>query len=110
MQGRAMQKPTVSLRLPPALLKDIDALAVKIGARSRTEFIEHALRAYVEEIRESKVIVVRPWTDAKARAAVIKFLKDRPSAYVSDIMEALGMEPEFAFRIVDNLAKEGKVK
>lgn len=96
--------------MPPALLKEIDALSAKAGARSRTEFIERALTAYIEEIRESKVLVARPWAEAKARAAILKFLKDRPSAYVSDIMEALGMEPEFAFRMVDDLAKEGRIK
>jgi hypothetical protein len=62
------------------------------------------------EVRESKVIVARPWTEAKARAAILRFLRGRPSAYVSDIMEALGMEPEFAFRMVDALAKEGRIR
>jgi predicted transcriptional regulator len=83
MQGERLRKPTVSLRLSTALLQEIDALSAKTGARTRTEFIERALTEYVEEIRESKVIVVRPWTSAKARAAVLRFLKDRPSAYVS---------------------------
>jgi len=110
MQGVRLGKPTVSLRLSTALLEEIDALSSKTGARTRTEFIERALTDYVEQIRESKVIVVRPWTDAKARAAVLKFLKGRPSAYVSEIMEALGMDPELAFRVVDDLAKEGRIK
>jgi len=110
MQSRIIRKPTISLRLPPALLKDVDALSARVGAKSRTQFIERALEAYVEEIQGSKVIVARPWTAAKAKAAILKFLRERPSAYVSDIMEALGMEPEFAFRIVDDLAKEGRIK
>lgn len=110
MQGRTVRKPTISLRLPPALLEQVDALAAKAGARSRTDFIERAVEAYVEEVRESKVIVARPWTEAKARAAILRFLRGRPSAYVSDIMEALGMEPEFAFRMVDALATEGRIR
>lgn len=110
MQGERLRKPTVSLRLSTALLQEIDALSTKTGARTRTEFIERALTDYVEEIRESKVIVVRPWTNAKARTAVLRFLKDRPSAYVSEIMEALGMDPDLAFRIVDDLAKEGRIE
>ena len=77
--------------------------------RSRTEFIERALEAYVEDIKEAKVVFVKPWTEAKARAAVLRYLKGRPATYVSDIAEALGMDLDLAFRVVDSLMKEGQV-
>ncbi len=80
-----------------------------MGVRSRTEFIERAVAAYVQELKEAKVIVVRPWTLAKARAAILRYLGKRPSAYVSDIAEALGMDFETAFRVVGSLMEAGDV-
>lgn len=77
--------------------------------RSRTEFIERAIARYIEELAEAKIVVVRPWTEAKARLAILKFLRGRRSTHVSDIVEALGMEPEQAFRVVDALMREARV-
>ena len=102
-------KPTISLRLPKALLGQIDELVRRTRMRSRTEFIERAVETYVEELRESRIVVVRTWTEAKARAAVLRYLKGRRATYVTDIAEALGMDLDLAFRIAGSLAKEGEV-
>jgi hypothetical protein len=77
--------------------------------RSRTEFLERAVASYVDELREARIVVVKEWTDARARAAVFRFLKGRPATYVTDIAEALGMELDLAFRVVGALGKEGKI-
>lgn len=107
MERSHTRKPTISLRLSTDRLSAIDGLVARTGMRSRTEFIERALDAYVQEIREAKVIAVRPWTEKGARAAVVRFLKKRPSAYVSEIAESLGMDFDLAFRVVDSLMEEG---
>ncbi len=77
--------------------------------RSRTEFLERAVENYVDELRESRIVVVKPWSESKARTAVLRYLKDRPAAYVTDIAEALGIDLDLAFRIVGSLLQEGKV-
>ena len=103
------RKPTITLRLPPKLLEELDDLVTRSGMRSRTDFIERAVEAYVEEMKDSKVVVLKPWTDKKARAAVMKFLRGRSSARLSEIVEGLGMEPDLALRAVEALAGEGKI-
>jgi len=110
MQVKTMRKPTISLRLPPDLLREVDDLVSRSGMRSRTDFVQKAVEAYAEDLRNTKVVVLRPWTEAKARTAVMKFLRGRSSARVSEIVEALGMEPDLAFRTVESLAKEGKIE
>jgi hypothetical protein len=77
--------------------------------RSRTEFVEHAVEAYIQDLKEARVIVVKDWTEAKARPAILRFLKGRTATYVTDIAVALGMELDLAFRVVGSLAEEGKV-
>ncbi len=109
MQSRHDRKRTISLRVPPGILKEIDDLVPRMGLRSRTEFIERAVAAYVQELKETKVIVVRPWTHAKARAAILRYLGKKPTAYVSEIAEALGMDFETAFRVVGSLMEAGDV-
>lgn len=76
---------------------------------SRTEFLERAVEAYVDELREARVVVVKSWTDAKARNAILRYLRGRQATYVTDVAEALGMELDLAFRVVGSLVKEGKV-
>ena len=109
MQSSPNRKPTISLRLPRKMLEEIDALVRRTRMRSRTEFVERAVESYVDELREARVVVVKEWTEAKARTAVLRYLKGRPATYVTDIAEALGMDLDLAFRIAGSLAKEGKV-
>ena len=77
--------------------------------RSRTEFLERAVEAYVDELREARVVVVKSWTDGKARNAILRYLKGRRATYVTDVAEALGMDLDLAFRVVGSLVKEGRV-
>src|SRR5712691_7182432 len=109
MQRRRLTKPTTSVRLPREQLREIDALVRRTGMRSRTELIERAIGKYIEDLKESKVLTLKDWTQTTAKAAVRRYLKNRPSTYVSEIIEALGMEPDLAFRTVDALLKEGAV-
>ena len=97
------------MRLPRPVLEEIDALVRRTRMRSRTEFVERALENYVDELREAHVVVVKEWTEPKARTAILRYLKGRPATYVTDIAEALGMDLDLAFRLVGSLAKEGKV-
>ncbi len=110
MHNKVLRKPTISLRLPPELLREVDGLVTRSGMRSRTDFVQKAVEAYVEDMRDTKVVVLRPWTEKKARAAVMKFLQGKSSARVSEIVEALRMEPDLAFKTVETLAKEGKIE
>ena len=109
MQNRTVRKPTISLRLPPKLLSEVDDLVGRAHMKSRTEFLERAIEAYVQDLRESKVVVVRNWTEAKARGAIVKYLRRKPSAFVSEICEALGIDFEIGFRVVRRLMEEGLV-
>ena len=109
MQSTKQRKPTISMRLPRPLLEEIDQLVRRTKMRSRTEFVERAVENYANEIREAHVVVVKEWTPAKARTAILRYLKGRPATYVTDIAEALGMDLDLAFRLVGSLAKEGKV-
>ena len=109
MQFSKDPKPTVSLRLPRPLLAEIDELVRRTRMRSRTEFVERAVETYVDELREARIVVVKPWTEPKGRAAILRYLKGRRATYVTDIAEALGMDLDLAFHVVRSLAKEGKV-
>ncbi|MEE9237084.1 MAG: ribbon-helix-helix domain-containing protein [Thermoplasmata archaeon] len=109
MQSKGKRKPTVSFRLPTELLLQVDELVGKTGMRSRTELIERAVEAYVDELKETKVVRVQPHTEAEARVAILRYLEDQPGTYVSDLAEALAMDVELAFRVVASLAEEGKV-
>ncbi len=109
MQSEAARKPTISLRLPRPLLEEIDELVRRTRMRSRTEFLERAVETYVDELREARVVVVKPWTTGKARTAILRYLKGRRASYVTDVAEALGMDLELAFQVVRSLVKEGKV-
>ncbi len=109
MQSATARKPTISLRLPRPLLDEIDELVRRTRMRSRTEFLERAVESYVDELREARVVVVKSWTDGKARNAILRYLKGRRATYVTDVAEALGMDLDLAFRVVGSLAKEGRV-
>lgn len=109
MASERHRKPVVSLRLPPDLLDEVDRLVRRSGMRSRTEFVQRALERYAEEIREAKVVQVRPYTEEEAIEAILGYVDAHPGAYVSDMAEALGMDLDLAFRLVAALAEEGEL-
>ena len=109
MQGKRLRKPTISLRLSKGQIERIDEWVRRTGLKTRTALIEHAVERYLDELAEAKVVALRPWSEVKAKTAILRFLKAKPSAYVSEIIEALGMEPELAFRVVDSLLAGGAV-
>ncbi|MFQ6013524.1 MAG: ribbon-helix-helix protein, CopG family [Thermoplasmata archaeon] len=109
MQPEGTKKPTISLRLPAELLCEVDALVQRAPMRSRTELIQRAVEAFLEEVKEAKVVMVRMYTEAEAEATILGYLEDHPGTYVSDLAEALGMNLDLAFRVVASLAGEGKV-
>src|SRR2546422_3817531 len=100
MQNRTARKPTISLRVHPKLLAEVDDLVGRTRMKSRTEFLERAIEAYVQTIRASKVVIVKSWTEPKARPAVGKYLRRHPSAFVSRISEALGLAFQLGFQVV----------
>src|SRR6266699_351282 len=83
MQSPTARKPTISLRLPRPLLDEIDELVRRTRMRSRTEFLERAVESYVDELREARVVVVKSWTDGKARNAILRYLKGRRWGWTS---------------------------
>jgi len=91
------------------MLEEIDDLVRRTRMRSRTEFLERAVEAYVDELREARIVVLKPWTERKARTAILRYLKGRRATYVTDVAEALGMDLDLAFRVVASLLKRGKV-
>ncbi len=109
MQSSPARKPTISLRLPRRILEEVDELVRRTRMRSRTELIQRAVENYVGELREARIVVIKPWTEAKARVAILRYLKGRRATYVTDIAEALGMDFKLAFRVVQSLVKERKV-
>src|SRR2546428_13367090 len=100
MQSKEKSKPTISLRLPRRILEEIDGLVKRTRMRSRTEFIERAVETYVEELREARIVVAKPWTDKGARVAILRYLKVRSATYGTDVAEALGRDVERALRVV----------
>lgn len=88
----------------------MDDLVARTKMRSRTEFIEQAIEEHVQTLREAKVVVLKSWTEAKARGAIVRYLRGKPSSYVGDMAEALGMDYELAFRVVRSLMEAGKIE
>src|SRR3989304_463971 len=97
MQSVERSKPTISLRLPRPLLEEIDGLVRRTRMRSRTEFIERAVETYVDELREARIVVVKPWTETKARAAILRYLKGRQAPDGPGPAGALGRAPGPSF-------------
>jgi hypothetical protein len=59
--------------------------------------------AYVHDLRDSKVVNMRNWTEPNARTAFVKYLRRHPSAFVSEICKALEIDFELGFRVVRRL-------
>lgn len=60
-------------------------------------------------LQTAKVVYVREFSRKEAKQRITDYLKTRPSAYVSDIADGLGMDIELAFSVAKELMEKGKV-
>lgn len=103
------ERATIPVSMPVDVVERIDRARAKLGYRSRNEVIRESVRRFLEEIEEMKVIKVRDISLRQAKKEILAFLKQRNSAYVSDIAEALGIEIRLAFKAAEELEREGVV-
>jgi len=108
-EAKVVKRANVPVSLPVSVVKKIEKLRGRLGYRSRNDVIREAIRRFIEEMEEAKVLYVRDVTLEQAKREIVEYLKRHGSAYVSEMAESLGVNIELAFEAVDELEKEGVV-
>lgn len=108
-KAKVVKRATVPVSLPIVVVQKIEKLRARLGYRSRNEVIREAIKRFIEDIEETKVVYVREISLEQAKKGVVEHLKHHGSAYVSEIAEDLGIAIELAFKAVEELEKEGVV-
>jgi len=103
------KRATIPVSMPVDVIKRVDNVRAKLGYRSRNEVIRESVRHFLEEIEEMKVIRIRNISLKQAKKEILAYLKQRNSAYVSDIADTLGIDIQVAFKAVEELQREGEV-
>jgi len=108
-EAKVVKRATVPVSVPMSVVKKIEELRARLGYRSRNAVIREAIRRFIEEMEEAKVLYVRDVTLKQAEKEIVEYLKRHGSAYVSEMAESLGINVELAFKAVGELEKEGVV-
>lgn len=108
-KAKVVKRATVPVSLPMVVVEKIEKLRARLGYRSRNEVIREAIKRFIEDIEETKVVYVRERSLEQAKKEIVEHLKRHGSAYVSEIAEDLGIAIELAFEAVEELEKEGVV-
>jgi len=108
-EAKVVKRATVPVSLPMDVVKKIEELRARLGYRSRNDVIREAIRRFIEEMEEAKVLYVKDVTLEQAKREIVKYLKRHGSTYVSEMAESLGIDIELAFKAVGELEKEGVV-
>jgi len=108
-EAKVAKRATVPVSLPISVVKKLEELRARLGHRSRNDVIREAIKRFIEEMEEAKVLYVRNVTVEQAKEEIVEYLKRHSSAYVSEIAERLGVNIELAFKAVEELEKEGVV-
>lgn len=108
-EAKVVKRATVPVSLPISVVKKIEELRGRLGYRSRNDVIREAIRRFIEEMEEAKVLYVKDVTLEQAKREIVEYLKRHGSAYVSEVAESLGVDIELAFKAVEELEKEGVV-
>lgn len=101
------ERATIPVSMPVELVKKVDNARAKLGYRSRNEVIRESVRHFLEEIEEMKVIRIRNISLKQAKKEILAYLKQRNSAYVSNIADTLGIDIQLAFKAAEELEREG---
>jgi len=108
-EAKVVKRATIPVSLPTSVVRKIERLRARLGYRSRNDVIREAIRRFVEDMQETKVIYVRDMTLEEAKKEIVKHLKAHGTSYISEIAENLGIEIGLAFKAVQELEKEGVV-
>lgn len=108
-EAKVVKRATVPVSLPMVVVEKIEKLRARLGYRSRNDVIREAIKRFIEDIEETKVVYLREITLEQAKKEIVEHLRRHGSAYVSEIAEDLGIEIELAFKAVKELGKEGVV-
>lgn len=108
-KAKVVKRATVPVSLPMVVVEKLEKLRVRLGYRSRNEVIREAIKRFIEDIEETKVVYVREISLEQAKKDIVEHLRHRGSAYVSEVAEDLGIAIELAFKAVKELEKEGVV-
>ena len=106
---RVVRRATLPVSLPMSVVEKVEELRARLGYRSRNEVVREALRRFIEDIEETKVVSAREMTLEQAKERIVEYLRRHDSAYVSEMAEDLGIEIELAFEAVKELEKGGVV-
>ena len=109
MQESARSK-VVPIRFSEDELRRIDSLLGKTGLRSRSEFIREALRHYLENVAEMKVIELRDLGKDQAKEEILEYIKMREEAETFDIANDLRLDINFTMKLLKELWEEGMIK
>jgi len=108
-EAKVVKRTTVPVSLPSAVVRKIEKLRARLGYRSRNDVIREAIRRFIEDMEETKIVYVREMTFEQAKKEIAEYLRHHGSAYVSDMAEDLGIDTELAFKAAEELEKEGVV-
>jgi len=108
-EAEVVRRATVPVSLPMSVVEKIEELRARLGYRSRNDVIREALKRFIEDIEETRVLSMREMTLEQAQEKIVGYLRRHNSAYVSEMAENLGIEIELAFEAVRELEKGGVV-
>ena len=114
MRGR-IRKTEGSAAIPTRFSKTeiarMERARTLLGISSRSAFIRQAVLGRLEELESEGILQVRDVTEDEAARLIDAYLKKHPgSHYVSDFVEALGLEPRTAFAAAQRLIDRGRVR
>jgi len=108
-ETKVIKRTTIPVSLPSNVVEKIEKLRIRLGYRSRNSVIREAIKRFIEDMEETKIVYVREITFEQAKKEIAEYLRRHGSAYVSEIAENLGIDVELAFKAAEELEKEGVV-
>jgi len=107
---KIMRDRVIPVRFSEEELKRIDGLLGKTGSRSRSEFVREAVRYYLDNVAETKVVELRELSKDQAKKEILDYLLKRKEAETFDIANDLRLELNLTVQSLKELWEEGKIK
>ncbi|MCP8307686.1 MAG: ribbon-helix-helix protein, CopG family [archaeon] len=107
---KSVKSKVIPIRFGEDVLQKIDSLLNKTGLRSRSEFIREAVRYYLENVAEMRVIKLRNISKDQAKKEILEYIKEREEAETFDIANDLRLDLNITMKVLKELWEEGRIK
>jgi metal-responsive CopG/Arc/MetJ family transcriptional regulator len=107
---RSTKRSVIPVRFSEEELAKMNSAMERTHLRSRSELIREAVRYFLNDVADMKVIELRAVSKERAKKEILEYIRRNREAETFDIANDLRLDLDLAVRALKELCEEGRIE